>query len=110
MYILYTCYTGSQTGLIEYLEGTKSIDRIKKSYIPTTDHTNTNINIVLPTLKDYFEFTFGPSYTFIYSQAIQNFMKSLVGYSLVTYVLQVRSLLVYCICICILYIYDCVLT
>ena len=79
--------TGSNTGLIEFLEGTKSIDRIKKSYVNIEDPSASEI----PTLKDYFEYSFGPSYTFIHSQAVNNFVRSLVGYSLVTYVLSVKD-------------------
>lgn len=41
-------------------------------------------------LKDYFETTFGPSYSPMYARALDNFVRSLAGYSLVTYVLQVR--------------------
>ena len=70
--------TGYQAGLIEFLENSKSIDRIKKS---------SNINP--STLKDYYEYTFGPSYSLIHATAVENFVKSLAGYSLVTYLLQV---------------------
>lgn len=80
--------TGSQTGLIEFLEDTKSIDRIKKSF--RSDPSDGSAPLV-PALKDYFEFCFGPSYTFVHSQAVNNFVRSLVGYSLITYVLQVKD-------------------
>ena len=42
-------------------------------------------------LKDYFEFTFGSTYTPAHQKAQQNFVKSLAGYSLVTHLLQVRD-------------------
>ena len=42
-------------------------------------------------LKDYFEATFGPSFSPMYAQALDNFVRSLAGYSLATYVLQVRQ-------------------
>jgi len=69
--------TGRQAGLVEYLEGAVSIDRIKKSYPDS------------PSLRAHFERQFGPSYSPSYSRALQNFVKSLAGYSLLTYVLQV---------------------
>ena len=72
-----TC-TGYQAGLVEFIEGAKSIDRIKKS-----------ASRVPATLKEYFEFNFGPSYSVFHSKAVENFVKSMAGYSLVTYLLQV---------------------
>ena len=42
-------------------------------------------------LKDYFEFKFGPSYSPLYARAVDNFVKSLAGYSIATYVLQVKD-------------------
>ena len=71
--------TGHMSGLVEFLEGCRSIDSIKKSC--TTPAT----------IRDYFEFCFGASYSPIHGNAVQNFVKSLVGYSLVTYVLQVKD-------------------
>jgi hypothetical protein len=90
--------TGPQTGLIEFLEGTKSIDRIKKSFRSNSDEYSSldigtigvSSGTIIPSLRDYFEFCFGPAYTISHSQAVQNFVRSLIGYSLVTYVLQVR--------------------
>ena len=101
--------TGSQTGLIEFLEDTISVDRMKKSYVPPPleeypfdpssspggsgdfSASGTAVGSQTATLKDYFESCFGPSYTFVHSQAINNFVSSLVGYSLVTYLLQVKD-------------------
>ena len=40
-------------------------------------------------LKEYFEQAFGPSYSPMYAVALDNFVRSLAGYSLVTYILQV---------------------
>ena len=40
-------------------------------------------------LKDYFEDKFGPSYSPRFAKAVDNFVRSLVGYSLATFVLQV---------------------
>eukprot|EP01038_Epipyxis_sp_PR26KG_P011216 gene11216-15050_t len=70
--------TGYNSGLVEYVEGAQSIDRIKKSE-------------GIQNLKDHFGLSYGPSYAFVYAKAVQNFVKSLVGYSLVTYLLQVKD-------------------
>lgn len=40
-------------------------------------------------LRDYFDFSFGAPYSVMHQKAVQNFVKSLVGYSLITYLLQV---------------------
>ena len=71
--------TGHQTGLVEFLEGTRSIDSIKKSCSTSAS------------LLDYFEFCFGATFSPIFNNAVHNFVKSLVGYSLITYVLQVKD-------------------
>lgn len=75
---------------MEFLEGAESVDKIKKS---------------LPrgmTLKNYFELTFGESYSFFYAKAVQHFVRSLVGYSLLTYLVQVlfAAILFICTCAC----------
>jgi hypothetical protein len=69
--------TGAQAGLVEFLADAESVDKIKKT---------------LPKgmgLKQYFELNFGESYSFFYAKAVKNFVKSLVGYSLFTYLVQV---------------------
>ena len=71
--------TSHQAGLVEFIETARSIDRIKKS---SPD---------VPTLKEFYEFSYGPSYSLPHAQAVQNFVKSLVGYSLITYLLQVKD-------------------
>ena len=71
--------TGQQAGLVEFLEGARSIDRIKKS---SPD---------IPTLKEFFQFSYGAGYSVVHARAVNNFVKSLVGYSLLTYLLQVHS-------------------
>lgn len=72
--------TGQQSGLVEFLEGALSIDRIKKL---KPDRSMT--------LSDYFSLFFGDSYNFMYARGVQNFVKSLVGYSLFTYLAQVKD-------------------
>ena len=71
--------TDRQAGLVEYVEGAQSLDRIKKS-MPES-----------PSLRAYFECQYGPSYTPMFSKALHNFVRSLAGYSLLTYVLQVSA-------------------
>lgn len=70
--------TGYQAGLIEFVEGAQSIDRIKK-------------NLKSGSLKDYFNMNFGASFSMVHTKAVQNFMKSLVGYSLFTYLAQLKD-------------------
>jgi hypothetical protein len=72
--------TGHQYGLIEYLEGSLSVDKIKKI------SANKCFSI-----KDYFALLFGASYGLAYGKALQNFVSSLVGYSLFTYLVQVKD-------------------
>lgn len=75
--------TGYHSGLVEFIEGSQSVDRIKKSFsVPKGSSVN---------LKDHFTFSFGAPYSFVYSKAVHNFVKSLVGYSLVTFLLQVKD-------------------
>jgi len=102
--------TGAQAGLVEFLQGAESVDKIKKTLQAqaqalllqqqqlqqpqpggsTTSSPSTS-PAVLPTLKQYFELQFGESYSFFYAKAVKNFVKSLVGYSLLTYVVQVKD-------------------
>ena len=97
---------------MEFLQGAESVDKIKKTLQAqaqaqalllqqqqqqqaafTTSNPSTP-PAPLPTLKQYFELQFGESYSFFYAKAVKNFVKSLVGYSLLTYVVQVRSMFV----------------
>lgn len=89
---------GGDAGLVECLSDAKSIDELKKR----TDN--------FQSLRDYFERAFGPP-TFhsahyqrtsrlppsgtltalTFEQAQENFLRSLVGYSLVCYILQIKD-------------------
>lgn len=71
--------TGQETGLIEYIEDAISIDHIKRH---TPDYKS---------LQRLFEERYGGPQSPLYRKAVQNFLSSLVGYSLVTYVLQVKD-------------------
>jgi len=73
--------TGPMAGLVEFVEGTMSLDRMKKSAA----------HPAATRLKHYFEFAFGHSFSPAHQRAVQNFVRSLAGYSLMTYLLQVRD-------------------
>jgi phosphatidylinositol kinase/protein kinase (PI-3 family) len=83
---------GGDAGLLECLTDAKSIDEVKKK----TD--------VFVSLRDYFERAYGPPerthntvmaaghiHGTTFEQAQDNFLRSLVGYSLVCYVLQIKD-------------------
>ena len=78
--------TGLGSGLVEFIEGARSIDKIKKS---SPD---------VPSLKEYFDFMYGPTTSLLHTKAVNNFVKSLAGYSLITYLLQVSTHAVYIQC------------
>jgi hypothetical protein len=79
--------TGSQSAFIEYLEGTKSVDSIKKQSesVPVGSAPSSERNA----LKEFFRANFGTELSTNHFKAIQKFISSFVGYSLVTYLLQV---------------------
>lgn len=85
--------TGFQSGFIEYLERAQSVTHIKKMYQygPHVDHNGQSYSGVGTGLREYFQLHFGHSYSQLYNKAISNFVKSLVGYSLITYILQVKD-------------------
>lgn len=68
---------GDQAGLIEAVADAKSIDHIKKRAPCFT------------TLREYFERVYGGPYSRTFREAQRNFMRSLAGYCIVTYLLQV---------------------
>jgi phosphatidylinositol kinase/protein kinase (PI-3 family) len=89
---------GGDAGLVECLSDAKSIDEVKKQ----TDN--------FESLRDYFERAYGPptvhgaqymnmktgspspsSQQLTFEQAQDNFLRSLVGYSLVCYILQIKD-------------------
>mmetsp|Transcript_32921 Transcript_32921/g.79644 ORF Transcript_32921/g.79644 Transcript_32921/m.79644 type:complete len:951 (+) Transcript_32921:207-3059(+) len=86
---------GGDAGLVECLNDAKSIDEVKKR----TDS--------FQSLRDYFERAYGPSVsnnlndgyagngqkgkTLTFTEARENFLRSLVGYSLVCYILQIKD-------------------
>lgn len=81
---------GGDAGLVECLSDCKSVDEVKKR----TDH--------FVSLKEYFERAYGPPSThrqhlpvppgsITFEKAQDNFLRSLVGYSLVCFVLQIKD-------------------
>jgi phosphatidylinositol 4-kinase len=77
---------GGDAGLVECLSDAKSIDEVKK----LTDN--------FQSLRDYFERAYGPptvhdphSQRLTFEKAQDNFLRSLVGYSLVCYILQIKD-------------------
>ena len=97
--------SSSTSGLVEYLTDTSSIDYIKKSQVhqhgsppppqqlsafrsrPAAQRNRPRTTC----LREYFESTYGPAYSREYAEALNNFVRSLAGYSLVTYLLQVKD-------------------
>mmetsp|Transcript_34 Transcript_34/g.75 ORF Transcript_34/g.75 Transcript_34/m.75 type:complete len:726 (-) Transcript_34:75-2252(-) len=71
--------SGSQAGLIECVSDARSVDDLKKKFTTSLS------------LKDYFESMYGQHYTPLYKKAAENFARSLAGYSLLTYLLQIKD-------------------
>lgn len=80
----YEIYPLGNGGLIEYLQGI-SIDALKAGMGPgmSAEHT----------LTAHFREVYGEAYGVRHQQAMKRFIGSLVGYSLLTYVMQVRPFL-----------------
>ncbi|KAI8093652.1 kinase-like domain-containing protein [Halteromyces radiatus] len=74
--------TSDNSGLIETIRNTISIHSIKKN-------ANTHPNAY--TLYDFFEQRWGPSTSSTFRAAQDAFMKSLVGYSIACYLLQIKD-------------------
>ncbi|CAM9139646.1 unnamed protein product [Choristocarpus tenellus] len=70
---------GDKCGLVECITDAKSIDHIKKS-----PHSYTNI-------KDFFEQLYMGKTAGLFGRAVDNFVRSLAGYSIITYMLQVKD-------------------
>lgn len=71
--------TSSEAGLIETILDSKSIDSIKK------DSPN------VATLQDYFIGRFGGRGSSSYKRAVRNFVQSMAGYSVVSYLLNIKD-------------------
>lgn len=73
--------TGSSTGLLELLTDATSLDALKKSEGYPTEGG----------LRKYFEMTYGGPDSKAFKAAQKNFMHSLVGYALVSYLLGLKD-------------------
>jgi len=81
--------TGRDCGLVEFIENAQSLDKIKKTFRPFVGGRAGGSGDL--SLREFFEFSFGASYSLVYSKAVHNFVRSLAGYSLLTYLLQVKD-------------------
>lgn len=79
--------TGEGCGLIETITNTVSVHSIKKEFYSR----NAGYSGPPYTLYSYFVTTYGTPDTEAFREAQNNFMRSLVSYSLITYVLQIRD-------------------
>jgi phosphatidylinositol 4-kinase B len=83
--------TGNGYGLIETITGAMSIHSIKKGLTSTFVDEAGRIRTKYGTLKDHFVQKFGPEKSTTYVTAQSNFIRSLAGYSIATYVLSLRD-------------------
>ncbi|KAF7682800.1 Phosphatidylinositol 4-kinase beta [Astathelohania contejeani] len=75
------------SGLIETIVDAYSVHQIKSVFDANSVNSSTNSTF----LKNYFLAQFGSESGLEYKIAVENFLASLVGYSLVTYLLQVKD-------------------
>ncbi|VDB82984.1 unnamed protein product [Peniophora sp. CBMAI 1063] len=82
--------TGGSSGLIETITDAVSIHSIKKAeYARRLTTGNGNLGHV--TLLDHFKNTYGDPSSAKFARAQRNFAKSLAGYSVITYLLQIKD-------------------
>ena len=83
--------TSNGYGLIETITGAMSIHSIKKALTSTFVDEGGRTRTKYGTLKDHFTQKFGPEKSSTYVAAQLNFIRSLAGYSLATYVLNLKD-------------------
>src|SRR5436190_7954824 len=83
--------TSNGYGLIETITGAMSIHSIKKALTTTSLDENGRIKTKYGTLKDHFIQKFGSKKSTTYAKAQLNFIRSLAGYSLATYILNLKD-------------------
>lgn len=83
--------TGESSGLIETITNGVSLHSLKRSLTLATIAAGTNPRKRFMTLKDHFVKTFGEVDTPGYRAASDAFMRSLVAYSMITYILQLKD-------------------
>lgn len=82
--------THNSAGLVETITNALSIHSIKKAMSTTLENSSSSAKSVIPSLKHYFETTFGAG-TPQYEQAVDNFVRSLAAYSVICYLLQIKD-------------------
>jgi phosphatidylinositol 4-kinase len=83
--------TSNGYGLIETITGAMSIHSIKKALTLTSLDESGRVQTKYGTLKDHFLQKFGPEKSTTYVKAQENFIRSLAGYSMATYILQLKD-------------------
>jgi phosphatidylinositol 4-kinase B len=83
--------TSNGYGLIETIIGAMSIHSIKKALTSTVLDENGRTKTKYGTLKDHFIQKFGAEKSAIYGKAQLNFIRSLAGYSMATYILNLKD-------------------
>ena len=83
--------TSNGYGLIETIIGAMSIHSIKKALTSTTIDETGRTRTKYGTLKDHFEQKFGAEKSNTYVAAQLNFIRSLAGYSMATYILNLKD-------------------
>lgn len=78
-------------GLIETITGAMSIHSIKKALTSTYIDENGRTRAKYGTLKDHFVQKFGQEKSSGYRTAQLNFIRSLAGYSMATYILNIKD-------------------
>lgn len=81
--------TGELSGLVETITDAVSVHSIKKSEYARRVAEGTPIGHV--SLMDHFVNTYGKPDSGIFARARRNFIKSLAGYSIITYLLQIKD-------------------
>jgi phosphatidylinositol 4-kinase B len=83
--------TGNGFGLIETITGAMSIHSIKKALTSNYIDETGRSRVKYGTLKDHFLQKFGSATSNPYAVAQLNFIRSLAGYSIATYVLSLKD-------------------
>ncbi|KAF2218897.1 kinase-like domain-containing protein [Elsinoe ampelina] len=83
--------TGESSGLIETITNGVSLHSLKRSLTLSSIASGKNPRKRIATLKDHFLQAFGPESSPAHSSAVTNFALSLAGYSVISYVLQLKD-------------------
>jgi phosphatidylinositol 4-kinase B len=83
--------TSNGYGLIETITGAMSIHSIKKALTSVSTDESGRTRTKYGTLKDHFIQKFGPERSPAYRRAQLKFIRSLAGYSIATYVLNLKD-------------------